>query len=110
MRKISTYIIAIILFAVCVFNERLIPDNLSYRLTGSVKRNLDKDKAELIEDMEAVLNSGLFSIEVYSINGELIETISKPDQITSEFKAYFASDDFRIKTVQNPIALKSSMN
>ncbi|WP_422356363.1 hypothetical protein [Roseivirga pacifica] len=110
MRKTFTYIFASLLFVACVFNEQLLPDNLSYSMLGSVKRNLDKEKSELIEDMKVVLTSGLFSIEVYSTSGELVRTITQPDQITSEFKQYFASDDFKIKTIQNqPLMLKTAL-
>lgn len=99
MKRIFTYLLAIGLFLACVFSEELAPQNISYGLMSSVKRNALKDRQELFEDMKAVVQNGVIKIEVYTDEGELIETLEKPEDFTSDMELVFTKEDLKIKTV-----------
>ena len=88
MRRIFTYFLAGGLFLACVYSNDIIPQNMSYGLMSSVKRNALKDRKELYEDMKALVQNGMISIELYSDQGELVETLNEGPIIpgTVEFR------------------------
>lgn len=99
MRRLFTYFLAAGLFAFCLFSKQIIPQNISYGLMSTVKRNAVKDKKEIYEDMKAVVQNGLIMIELYSNEGELVETLKKPEDFTDEIELVFTTEDMTIKTV-----------
>lgn len=99
MRRIFTYLLAAGLFIACVYSEELVPENISYGLMSSVKRNALKNRKELLEDMKAVVQNGVIKIELYSDEGELIETLEKPEDFTADVELAFTKEDLTIKTV-----------
>lgn len=99
MRRYFTYFFAAGLFAFCLFSKELIPQNMSYGLMSTVKRNAVKDRKEIYDDMQAIVQNGFIMIELYSNEGELIETLEKPEDFTKEVELAFTTEDLTIKTV-----------
>ena len=101
MRRTFTYLLAATLFAFCVFSEEIIPQNMSYELLSSVKRNALKDKKELLADMKAIVQGGFIKIELYSTSGELVGTVETLEDFTNDLELKFTSENLSIKTITN---------
>lgn len=107
MKRYFTYAFAIVLFTVCVFNNSLIPDNLSDQFLGVVKRNVKKDRQELLDNMKEITRQGVVHFEVYDEAGELLAILKKPEDF--DHKALKAIDyrNFSIKSVSNATLLSN---
>lgn len=99
MKRYFTYLFAIALFLVCIFNERLIPENISDRFLGVVKRNIKKDKQELLADMKEITRQGLIYFEVYDGSGELVTVLKEPQDFDQDAMKGFGTNNFSIKSV-----------
>jgi len=106
MRRIFTYLLAAGLFAFCVFSEEIIPQNMSYGLLSTVKRNTLKDRKEIYDDMKAIVVNGLIKIELYDKEGTLLETVESTDDFDEELEFLFATEEVTIKTITNLQTLK----
>tara|TARA_R110001592_G_scaffold66895_3_gene205386 strand:+ start:363 stop:713 length:351 start_codon:yes stop_codon:yes gene_type:complete len=65
-----------------------------------VHRNLNKEGSELLEDMRSIIQSGLFTFEIYSIEGVLIEVLHNSSDISSCFINKFDPCHMSIKSVK----------
>lgn len=99
----------------CVFNDNIVPNNLSNKFLGAVKRNIKKDRIELLEDMKEITRQGLIHFEIYDEAGELIAILKKPQDFEQEIIKSINSKNFSIKSVSNTpvlgnIQLNNSLN
>ncbi|MFT6826934.1 MAG: hypothetical protein ACI9Z3_000523 [Roseivirga sp.] len=76
-------------------------------IKNKINNNLNKDGCELLEDMAAIIESGLIKFEIYDLKGRLIKIISKPEDFSAAFKSCFNPSGMNIKSVKNERALKS---
>ncbi|KYG82693.1 hypothetical protein [Roseivirga echinicomitans] len=67
---------------------------------NAVHRNLNKEASELLEDMESIVQSGLFKFEIYSIEGVLIEVLNNSSDLSSCFIKKFDPCRMSIKSVK----------
>lgn len=65
-----------------------------------VHRNLNKEASELLEDMESIIQSGLFAFEIYNVEGVLIEVLHNSSDISSCFINKFDPCRMSIKSVK----------
>ncbi len=68
---------------------------------------MNKDGGELLEDMAAIIESGLIQFEIYDLEGRLIKIISKPEDLSASFKSCFNPSGMNIKSIKNERALES---
>lgn len=111
MKRYFTYVFAVVLFAVCVFHNSLIPENLSDRFLGVVK----KDRQELLDNMKEITRQGLVHFEVYDEAGKLITTLKKPEDFDHKSLKSIDYRNFSIKSVSNAnllsnVQLSTSLN
>ncbi len=99
MRKSFTYIIALVLFAACAFNDDIIQGNMTEDFFGFVSRNVQKDRTELFADMKEITKQGLIFFEVYDEAGELIAILDEPRDFDSAAIAQFDKTKYMIKSV-----------
>ena len=84
--------------------------NLDYTdIKSKINNNLNKDGGELLEDMSAIIESGLIKFEIYDLEGRLIKIISKPEDLSASFKSCFNPSGMNIKSVKNERALESPL-
>lgn len=82
--------------------------NLDYAdIKSKINNNLNKDGSELLEDMAAIIESGLIQFEIYDLEGRLIKIISKPEDLSACFKSSFNPSAMNIRSIKNERALKS---
>jgi len=105
MKRYFTYLLVLLLFTACLFNESLVPNNLSDRFLGVVKRNIKKDKQELLEDMKEITRQGLIHFEVYDEAGDLITILKNPQDFEGGVMRSIRSKNFSIKSVSNTAIL-----
>ena len=115
MKRYFTYLLAILLFAACIFNEDIVPSNLSDKFLGAVKRNIKKDRQELLEDMKEITKQGLIQFEVYDEAGKLITILKNPEDFDQAVIQSIDYKYFSIKSVSNiavlgNIQLSNSLN
>tara|TARA_A100000171_G_scaffold37858_1_gene36980 strand:+ start:2592 stop:2939 length:348 start_codon:yes stop_codon:yes gene_type:complete len=72
--------------------------NLS--IESRIHRNLNKDGSELLEDMQSIIQSGLFIFEVYNIEGALIEVLNNSSDFSNCFIKKFDPCHMNIKPVK----------
>ncbi|WP_139135234.1 hypothetical protein [Roseivirga sp. 4D4] len=101
MRKVFTYLFALVLFIACAMNDRIAPRNISESVFGFVKRNIQKDRNELFEDMKKITQEGLIHFEVYDEAGRLIATLRKPSDFNEDFERNFHISKMSIKSVSS---------
>ncbi len=101
MQRYFTYLFAGTLFLLCVFNNRIVPDNLSDRFLGVVKRNIKKDRQEVIDDMKEITKKGLIYFEVYDEAGKLITTLKQPLDFDHALMKSMNKKKFSIKSVSS---------
>ena len=114
MSRLFTYLLAACLFALCLFSYQLVPDNLSDQFLGIVKRNLKKERKELLEDMKEISKQGLIYFEIYDEAGQLITTLKQPIDFEHEKLKKLENLNFTIKSVtasslSGSISLPSSL-
>ncbi|NVJ47505.1 MAG: hypothetical protein HWE07_10270 [Cytophagia bacterium] len=107
MKRLLTYLFVVVLFAVCVFHNNLIPDNLSDRFLGEAKQNEKKDRQELLDNMKEITRQGLVHFEVYDEAGELIAILKKPEDFDHKDLKSVDYKNFSIKSVSNTNLLSS---
>lgn len=115
MKRYFTYLLAVLLFAACIFNESIVPNNLSDRFLGVVKRNIKKDRIELLEDMKELTRQGLIHFEIYDEAGQLIAILKKPQDFDQDIIKSINSKNFSIRSVSSTanlgnIQLSNSLN
>lgn len=76
-------------------------------IRSKINNNLNKDGGELLEDMAAIIESGLIKFEIYDLEGRLIKIISKPEDLSASFKSCFNPSGMNIRSVKNERALES---
>uniref|UniRef100_UPI00404760E8 hypothetical protein n=1 Tax=Roseivirga sp. TaxID=1964215 RepID=UPI00404760E8 len=76
-------------------------------IKSKINNNLNKDGGELLEDMAAIIESGLIQFEIYDLEGRLIKIISKPEDLSASFKSCFNPSGMNIKSIKNERALES---
>lgn len=99
MRRILTYVFALLLFVACIFNEEILPNNISDKFLGAVKRNVKKDRVELLEDMKEITRQGLVYFEVYDESGTLITVLKTPADFEQDEIQTIDYKNFSIKSV-----------
>ncbi|OEK01512.1 hypothetical protein BFP97_08245 [Roseivirga sp. 4D4] len=82
-------------------NDRIAPRNISESVFGFVKRNIQKDRNELFEDMKKITQEGLIHFEVYDEAGRLIATLRKPSDFNEDFERNFHISKMSIKSVSS---------
>ena len=102
IQRYFTYLLAVALFVVLIFNYKIVPDNISDRFLGVVKRNLKKERQELLEDMREITKQGLIHFEIYDETGHLITILKKPLDFEQEIVKKIDHKSFSIKSVSNP--------
>ena len=105
MRRSFTYLLASLLFVACIFNDEIMPTNLSDKFLGVVKRNLKKERSELLEDMKEITRQGLIHFEVYDEAGELITILRNPEDFEQEEIKSIDYRNFSIKSISNTAIL-----
>ncbi len=80
-------------------NDRIAPRNISETVFGFVKRNIQKDRNELFEDMRKITKQGLIHFEVYDEAGKLIATLRKPSDFNEDFERNFHISKMSIKSI-----------
>lgn len=73
---------------------------------AKINNNLNKDGTELLEDMAAIIESGLIKFEIYDLEGHLIKIISKPEDLNATFRTCFNPSGMNIRSVKNERALE----
>lgn len=101
MRKVFTYLFALVLFIACAMNDRIAPRNISESVFGFVKRNIQKDRNELFEDMKQITKEGLIYFEVYDEAGRLIATLKNPSDFSEDFERNFHLSKMSIKSISS---------
>lgn len=76
-------------------------------IKNKINNNLTKDGGELLEDMAAIIESGLIKFEIYDLEGRLIKIISKPEDLNATFRTCFNPSGMNIRSVKNERALES---
>lgn len=99
MRKIFTYLFALVLFVACAMNAEIVPGNMSENLLGFVKRNIQKNRVELFNDMKEVTKQGLIHFEVYDEAGVLITILKNPSDFNEAIESSFNNSKMLIKSV-----------
>ncbi|OEK05095.1 hypothetical protein [Roseivirga misakiensis] len=99
MKRIVTYLFALLLFAACAMNAEIAPNNLSENVFGFVKRNIQKNRVELFNDMKEVTKQGLIQFEVYDEAGSLIKVLKNPSDFDQSMEAVFNNSKMMIKSV-----------
>ena len=78
-------------------------------IKSKINNNLNKDGVELLEDMAAIIESGLIKFEIYDLEGRLIKIISKPEDLSASFKSCFNPSGMNIRSIKNERALESPL-
>ena len=69
---------------------------------STVKRNALEDKKEIFTQMKEVVQEGVIKVELYN-KGELITTLTKPEDFTEDIQMLFSERDMTIKTVASTL-------
>lgn len=101
MQKLFTYLLAAGLFTLCVASYELVPANISDRLLGVVKRNVKKERQELLIDMKEVTKQGLIHFEIYNEKGRLLTTLKSPADFKAELVEEIEEINFTVRSVSN---------
>lgn len=80
-------------------NSEIAPGNISESLFGFVKRNVKKDRQELIEDMKHITKQGLVRFEVYDEGGELVTILKDTSDFDKAFEESFSNSRMLVKSV-----------
>lgn len=99
MRKSFTYLIVTGLFIACAMNTEIAPGNISESLFGFLKRNIKKDRQELIEDMKHITKQGLIHFEIYDEAGALVTILKDTSDFDEAFKESFSNSKMLVKSV-----------
>lgn len=101
MRRLFTYLLAAGLFTLCVASYKIVPVNISDRLLGVVKRNVQKERKELLEDMKEVTKQGLIHFEIYNEKGRLLTTLKSPEDFKAELVEQIEDMNFTVRSISN---------
>ncbi|MFY0592485.1 hypothetical protein [Roseivirga sp.] len=99
MKRVFTYLFALLLFAACAMNAEIAPNNMSENIFGFVKRNIQKNRVELFNDMKEVTKQGLIQFEVYDEAGSLIKVLKNPTDFDGSIETIFNNSKMVIKSV-----------
>lgn len=99
MRKVFTYLFALVLFIACAMNEEIAPRNISETVFGFVKRNIQKDRNEVFADMKEITKQGLIHFEVYDEAGKLIAILKNPSDFDEDFERDFHISKMSIRSI-----------
>lgn len=99
MQRIFTYIFALVLFAACAMNSEIVPGNMSGNVLSFVKRNIEKNRVEIFNDMKEVTKQGLIHFEIYDEAGSLIAILKNPSDFNETIEASFNSSKMLIKSI-----------
>jgi hypothetical protein len=69
---------------------------------STVKKNALEDKKEIFTQMKEVVQEGVIKVELYN-KGELITTLTKPEDFTEDIQMLFSERDMTIKTVASTL-------
>lgn len=99
MHRTVTYLFALILFVACAMNAEIVPGNVTENMLGFVKRNIQKDRIELFNDMKEVTKQGLIQFEIYDEAGALITILKAPSDFNQAMESSFNNSKMLIKSV-----------
>lgn len=99
MQRTLTYLLAFVLFIACAMNDEIIPGNISESMLGFVKRNIQKNRSELFEDMRQIAKQGLIHFEVYNESGKLVKVLKDSSDFNDDFQKSFNNSQMLIKSV-----------
>lgn len=99
MKRLFTYLFALVLFVACAMNAEIVPGNMSDKLLGFVKRNIQKNRVELFNDMKEVTKQGLIHFEIYDEAGSLITVLKKPSDFNETIESSFNNSKMLIKSI-----------
>ncbi len=105
MRRTFTYLFALTMFIACAMNSEIAPGNLSESWLGFVKRNIQKNRFELLEDMKEITRQGLIYFEVYNQSGHLVKVLKDTSDFDNDFQKSFNNSQMLIKSVSQPTSI-----